>query len=335
MLHTSKVSIIIPVYNDEEYLSECIESVLIQTYTNLEIIMVDDGSTDNSGKLCDEYEQRDSRICVIHQKNSGVSCARNTALDKVTGEYLLFVDSDDIVNKYLVEICLSVIQETDADMVIYPYQKFFRAGELLFDADEKNIKSKIRKEFMDKQDVFVEVFKGRGSVQKFRMLACNKMYNAKLLQNIKFPEGRKYGEDAAVTYRIIKNMKKAVWLEDAVLYYYRCNPNSALNKKISKDNLQLFDTYNEIYLDIAENSPEYLSLVIYAYVIRMFDFSARITKELTHKKEQLECLNELEKVTMIRLKDICRCPHITMKQKILLFVFFVSRKAFNKLYKLI
>lgn len=326
------VSIVIPVYNVEEYLSECIESVLEQTYPCLEIFLVDDGSTDNSGKICDCYAEKDSRIKVIHQVNAGVSHARNIALDKVTGEYLIFVDSDDIINPHLVEICLDTMQKSNVDMVIYPYQKFYVKEELLpvtyCDCDEE-----IEKLFMDQDMLLNEVFKGENGSQRFRMLACNKMYDTKLFSDVRFPEKRKYGEDASVTYRILKKVEKAVWLEHTELYYYRFNPNSALNKKISKDNLQLFVTYNEIYADIKKNMTKHISLITYAYVVRIFDFIVRIAKELENKDEQNLYLQCLKEIVEIRLKDILKCPFISIYQKLLMSIFWINRKMFRKIYK--
>ena len=102
------VSIIVPVYNVEEYLRECVDSILNQTYSDVEVILVDDGSTDQSGNICDEYAKMDSRIKVIHKKNGGVSAARNTGIGEASGEYLMFVDSDDAIHPELVEAYMTV-----------------------------------------------------------------------------------------------------------------------------------------------------------------------------------------------------------------------------------
>ena len=116
-----KVSVIVPVYNVELYIDRCIQSIIQQTYKNLEIILVDDGSTDNCGKICDEYALKDERIKVIHSENRGVGVARNIGLDCSTGEYLAFVDSDDCMEMTLVEDCVCFSKDKDADIVIFDW----------------------------------------------------------------------------------------------------------------------------------------------------------------------------------------------------------------------
>ena len=115
------ISVIVPVYNVENYLPRCLDSIINQTYTNLEILLVDDGATDNSGKLCDEYAQKDNRIRVFHKENGGVSSARNMGLDNATGEYIAFVDSDDYIDKCMYEIMLNSSVQNNADIVVCGY----------------------------------------------------------------------------------------------------------------------------------------------------------------------------------------------------------------------
>ena len=117
----SKISIIVPVYNAEKYLVECLNSLVEQTYKNIEIILIDDGSIDNSAKICDEYAKKDERIKVVHQKNSGVSVARNNGLDMHTGDYVMFVDSDDWIELNTCEILINNIISNDKDILIYNY----------------------------------------------------------------------------------------------------------------------------------------------------------------------------------------------------------------------
>ena len=118
-----KVSVILPIYNVEKYLKNCIESLTNQTYENLEIILVDDGSTDNSGKICDEIAKSDERVMVIHKQNGGLAAARNTGYLETTGKYLMYVDSDDIVKKDVVENCVEAIEKENSDVVIFGYEK--------------------------------------------------------------------------------------------------------------------------------------------------------------------------------------------------------------------
>lgn len=119
-----KVSVIVPVYNVEKYLPRCIDSVLAQSFADLELILVDDGSTDSSGRICDGYALRDGRIRVIHQANGGVSAARNAALDIMTGEYVLFLDADDALDDNAIEVCVKEAQDGDPDMVLYGFHLY-------------------------------------------------------------------------------------------------------------------------------------------------------------------------------------------------------------------
>lgn len=116
------VSFIIPIYNAEKYLDECIKSIIKQTYSNFELLLVNDGSTDNSAIICDTYANKDSRIKVIHKINGGVSSARNIGLDNAKGEYICFVDADDVIHPKLLETTLSVLMETQQDIIIYRYK---------------------------------------------------------------------------------------------------------------------------------------------------------------------------------------------------------------------
>ena len=118
------VSIIIPVYNVEKYLAECIESVLKQTYQNIEILLIDDGSPDNSGKICDEYEEKDSRVRVIHKENGGVSSARNVGLEQANGEYITFIDSDDFVSESYIEELYIALENGNSDLAFCKYNHY-------------------------------------------------------------------------------------------------------------------------------------------------------------------------------------------------------------------
>lgn len=126
----SKVSIIVPIYNVEIYLRKCIDSILLQTYKNLDVILVNDGSPDNSHKICDEYAQKDDRVIVIHESNVGVSSARNTGLDIASGKYIVFVDLDDYITKDMYELMVYEIEKIEAKMMIYGYDYITENGKV-------------------------------------------------------------------------------------------------------------------------------------------------------------------------------------------------------------
>lgn len=239
------ISVVIPVYNVEKYLKESLDSVINQTYKNLEIILVDDGSTDNSGKICDEYAQKDDRITVVHQQNSGAGAAKNAGLKLVKGNYLSIIDSDDYIESDMYEKMLSYMMKYDVEIVqcnfcdvyingkIYPYWKienhFSRVSNIQFLSD-------ILKEW--KCSIF-----------------CNKLFKTVLLKDTLFPVGRKI-DDEFFTYRLVSRAKKILNTDD-VFYNYRMRKSSVMNDS-NNDRLisDRTDCFVERYEYISQKFPE-------------------------------------------------------------------------------
>lgn len=210
----AKVSVIVPVYNSEEYLPMCIESILNQTYKNLEIILVDDGSKDNSLKVCNEYACRDQRIKVIHQENGGVSVARNTGLDASEGEYITFVDSDDELLKNGIQLLVNDIEEFGADVAT--------ASKVYITSDKKEVSRNL-----DNVEE-VTVFSGTDALKLSlnidrRMTSCHgKLFRRQLISDIRYEEGRKINED--IYFVFLCCLKEPVLTyrnEEVYRYYYR------------------------------------------------------------------------------------------------------------------
>lgn len=209
------ISIIVPCYKVEEYLPKCIESIINQTYKNLEIFLVDDGSPDNSGEICDEFAAKDSRIKVIHKENGGQSEARNVAIDEATGEYILFIDSDDYVSTNHVEHLYSLITNAKADMAIELGQAFHERTTPKFDTlkDKKEIT-------FNNHEALVNLFYQKD----FDTCPWAKLYRYNLFDGIRYPKGLIY-EDLAITYKLIQRCKKIVF-SDYKSYYYLLRDNS-------------------------------------------------------------------------------------------------------------
>lgn len=215
------VSIIVPVYDIEEYLVECIESILAQTWKHFEIILVDDGSTDSSGKMCDEYAEKYNRIFVIHKKNGGLSSARNAGIDVARGNYLAFIDSDDVVHPDYLRELVNIVEKENADLVACD----FCVGTSCQWGETSEIKYDIRRdedvlERMNDNDVVVTV-------------AWNKLYHAKFFKeyNLRYPEG-KIHEDMFLTPQILHCTNKMV-ITNQKLYFYRQRKNSIMNSSFS------------------------------------------------------------------------------------------------------
>lgn len=238
-----KVSIIIPVYNVESYISECIDSVIGQTYQNLEVIIVDDGSTDNSGRICDEYAKQDNRIKVIHTKNQGSANAKNEALERITGEYFCFVDSDDYYEKNFVEIMLKTALEQKSQIVQCQFRNIF------IDKTVPSIDcNKIR------------LFTNYGFLIDFsnrwvNTLFWNKIFSISVLKNVRFLQHR-YIDDEFFTYKLVLNSQKITEIPD-VLYNYRMRKSSATKTEEAQKKILLdqSDYVSERYEYIKKNYP--------------------------------------------------------------------------------
>lgn len=217
------ISIIVPVYNVEPYLRECLDSIINQTYKNLEIIVVDDGSTDNSGKICDEYALKDRRVKVIHQENMDLSCARNVWLKVATWDYIWYVDSDDYLEHDMYEILHNLITKNDADLIICNWYKWLRNGWWV-----KN--EKFPKKECLTTDEAIESF-------YWAMYVRNKLYKRELVDGYDFVET--YAQDVLYNFSLFKRAKKIICVDECK-YYYRYNYESRLHGRKFKKNWLVF-----------------------------------------------------------------------------------------------
>ena len=228
------ISVIVPVYNVEKYLSKCINSILNQTIKNLEIILVDDGSLDNSGKICDEFAQKDNRIIVIHKENNGLSSARNAGLEIAKGKYIGFVDSDDWLDEYMYETLLKLIKDNNSDISCCKFFKATNDDEKCPHVSNESIKSFSNIEGLNNfyNDLYTQT-----------VVAWNKLYARKLFDNVIYPVG-KIHEDEGTTYKLFYKANKITYT-NIPLYYYRTTPNSITTSKFNKKRLAILDVYDE------------------------------------------------------------------------------------------
>ena len=215
------VSVIIPVYNVESYLVRCLDSVLVQTYKNLEIILVDDGSKDKSGQICDEYAKRDNRVKVIHQTNRGQSAARNAGVQSATGEYIAFVDSDDEVVPEYIGVMLGAALTLKSD-VVQTWIKIVKVGASCQLTNQENI-----------EELSYEPGKYAANDMRFKVSPCAKLFRTYIVKNNPFPH---YGanEDDAVYYRFAYDAKKICILDYYTYYYYQTD-HSVMRNSEKKD----------------------------------------------------------------------------------------------------
>ncbi len=223
------ISIIVPVYKVEKYLEHCIRSILSQTYKNIEVILVDDGSPDHCGMICDRWAGKDKRVKIIHKANGGISSARNAGLDIAKGEYLAFVDSDDYIMPYMIEYLYEIIIKYNVPLAITNFKRAKENEESRI--DEKICLNKTSCKIID-QRVMMEMFQDNRYL--LAAVAWNKLYRRDLFNYIRFPEG-KICEDGYIMHEIFGKCSKSI-LTLEKLYYYRIRSDSILGSGYSIKN---------------------------------------------------------------------------------------------------
>lgn len=240
-----KISVVVPIYNVEAYLSRCVDSILNQTYSNLEVILVDDGATDGSGAICDSYAARDSRVQVIHKENGGLSSARNAGIDVATGDFLTFVDSDDWIALESYEHMLALALKYDVPLVC---------------AGRYDVSSETGKKTVGLCPTMEEVVTGQELARRiFRWenvdsSACDKLYRRELFREIRFPLGKTM-EDVPTTYRVVLNAGRAAMCPEPIYHYFH-RPGSITTTSISEKNFYFVEHTEGIYQFIREHYPE-------------------------------------------------------------------------------
>lgn len=241
----AKVSVIVPVYNVENYVAKCLASISAQDYQNLEIIVVDDGSTDQSGEICEAYAQQDPRVQVIHQTNGGLSAARNTGLEQLTGEYVCFIDSDDWIEPDFISLLLTGISMCQAEIAVLKLKKI---------ADEKKLTVLTTTDpdwqVMERKTAMKNLFTNN----KIGYSANNKLFASQLFQTIRFPVG-KLMEDKATTYRLIDQCQR-VAINRSLKYHYFQSPDSILRGRFNPQKFDSFTIHEMIMTFIDQHYPE-------------------------------------------------------------------------------
>ncbi len=310
------ISVIIPIYNVEKYLTKCIESVINQTYKNLEIILVNDGSTDNSKEIIDKYSSIDSRIKVINKKNGGLSDARNVGIELAKGEYITFLDSDDWIELNMYEKLYKYIKQENADIVQCSYQK-------VYDEEVNNQKNKEE----------VNIMSGEKSLYNLgekTVVVWNKIYKRELFNDIRFPKG-KYHEDEFTIYKVLYKANKIVDL-NLPLVYYRQREDSIMNSKFNLKRLDALEAFNERLAFYKEKNLDELQQITFAQILHFTNlFYIKIKdSDIDNKHEILKVLRKsIKKDYILFMKN----KYVTLKQKILLTIFILNKEIFYQLYK--
>lgn len=300
------ISVIIPVYNVENYLKKCLESIINQTYKNLEIILINDGSTDNSGKICDEYAGKDNRIKVIHKPNGGLSDARNAGLEIAKGEYIGFVDSDDYIAEDMYEFLYNLAVDNDLDVAMCASFDVYENGTVKTPKDFKTI-------FINKKE---EIIKNLFANQAggLAISVCNKLFKKKVIKNCKFTVG-KTSEDVFFVLKWIENTDKFCRTSD-VKYYYVQHMHSITHQQLYKPKIS--DVIEAYLSNLDIISKKYLKCVDVAKA-RLY-WAYRITIERIYAckdyKENALIVKKIQNKLRKNLIDILKNKYISFKGKV-------------------
>ena len=314
------ISVIVPVYNVEDYLEECINSILSQTYANLEILIVDDGSTDSSLAILQEFSQRDNRITIFTKENGGLSSARNRAIDEAKGEYFTFIDSDDYIEENYIEYLMKSLIDNEADISIVNSYHMIKGKRKDIINNDGSVSIFSRREVLEKmyskENDFIGILQS----------AQGKLYKKELFKNIRYPLGKKY-EDAFTTYKLYLNSKKIVYTNIA-LYAYRIREGSILRSGYSLSNLDVLEMFEE-RINILESNGYDTKIDRYYFcnkllkeriLLSIHSFNVDKNRELLEKykitkNDVWDSLTRKEKMKIILLEIIARwAPEFIQKR---------------------
>ena len=297
------ISVIVPVYRVEQYLDRCLRSITEQTYRNLEIILVDDGSPDNSGAICDAWAAKDSRIRVIHKENAGAGAARNTALDAAAGEIISMIDSDDYLEVHMYEHLLSLMTE-DVDIAECDICWTERDDLPLEDGSKAEIR------VCDVEEAMLLHIRD----EMFCQTPPNKLYRSGAVRDIRFPEGNLI-DDEFFTYRVIGNARRLA-RSSACMYAYRQQPGSAMHKSFSVRRLQGLEGKRQRLKYLQKRMP---SLVYEAKFDLFFTAMFIMQESLRHLKgAELEQVRQYIRELLKDITPLEKHPHASGKKNLLL-----------------
>ena len=295
------ISVIVPVYKVEQYLHVCVDSILNQTYTNLEIILVDDGSPDNCPAICDEYAAKDSRVKVIHKANGGLSDARNVGISVINGEYLMFVDSDDILPLEAVKTLYTLASEYDSELVIGSYTRFSDNDEKIDDnKDTPSVQS------MTKIEAIMHMLQNGCA-------SWGRLYRADIHENVFFPLGE-INEDEAIVLDILDKCNRVILTNECV-YKYRIRPESITTEAFNPKKLIWAKHCRDNLAWIREHYPELLPYAYCRYcgcLVWLLSELAQANSELRQSSKQLLKELKAEYLNFKKLTNLANSTRIHM-----------------------
>ena len=309
------VSVIVPVYNVEKYLDECVYSLIHQSYKTIEIILVDDGSTDQSGVKCDFWKEKDNRIIVIHQENKGISGARNSGIDVASGDYLAFVDSDDYVEENYIELMYHEMAKNNCDFVMCNF--------ISFDEEQQRFdgKNRIYDAFMNSEEFMKMVYTYPG----FYVLAWNKLYKKELFQKTRYETRR--NEDSALISKLVFQCNKIQCIS-VPLYFYRQRENSLMHDKnelgLLEGELSWIKRDIKLYRTLKKEELMHWAIKLYCNkIVEKYEVLDNDNKKKYQKELRQQC------------PKVFKCKLFTKKVRLKFFICFISVRVYNRIENII
>ena len=311
-----KISVIVPVYNVEDYLERCVDSILKQTYSNLEILLVNDGSTDKSGELCDQLALRDQRIRVVHKENGGLSDARNRGIDEASSDLIGFIDSDDYIDEDMYETLYSHLREANADLSMCGHYDVYHQ------IPEKQV-SEIKTWELSSEEAIKMVMEAK----ILSVTAVNKLYKKELFNHLRFEVG-KIAEDAFIMIRLLDQCQKVVATNEKK-YYYVHRENSITTQKFSLKFLNVIEAYEQNANIIREHYPALADVATMRLNWAYFYVLDRLLIDSDFKDKVLE--DKLIHFLKQNRVNILRDSRFTNARKISFLALLLSRKLYTRI----
>lgn len=322
MLSLSKqspvISVIVPVYNVQEYVGLCIDSVLKQTYKNIELILIDDGSKDESAIICAEYARTDSRVKFVTRNNNGVSVARNIGLEIARGDYVTFVDSDDVLNIHYIEALHGIARRHNSDIVSCKHMKFIENNEI-----NNKQKPKDNYEITDKFEAILNLLYQRQTDNS----VFAKLYRRNTVRKQRFNKKSSYSEDLEFNYKVFLGADKFVFT-DSILYYYRNRPGSAVNSPYSSRRISGLKVAERIYYSSNSESKIIKKAAANKLFIKSSQLLPEIPSRLVAYRER--CWKNIKEVRLIVIFD----KRSKFRYRLYSFLTFFGQGVYHRVMKL-
>ncbi len=311
------ISVIVPVYNVEKYLERCANSILAQTYRDFELLLVDDGSTDGSGAMCDKLARSDGRVRVLHKENGGLSDARNFGLDHMRGEYVTFIDSDDYIGPKYLQVLIGMMENKSVDMTVVSMVSVSTENVEFLDSNDETL-------VWSRDQAFKEIAVGR----KTGVSACAKLFKAALFIETRFPKGRYY-EDMLTTPYVIEKCDQVCYSSSVQYYYYQRDDSimhSVSDKKVDDWN----EGIEKLYQYANRYFPRSKDCVICRYINHGFD---GMINKMIDGDGYVKRAREFQRRHMIWWRKALTNPYLTRREKVRTLLFMISPVLYRTAYK--